>query len=91
MSCGCKSRSCTVTTRRASVDTSVKAVPSFGSGAEKAYDQRVKSCREKIKRVTDVLNKDEKEFKKDLKDWGYVGSLGYVEEQLDEILKFMKG
>jgi len=58
--------------------------------AEEYFNMRYKSIIEKIKELKILVNNLKGEFQNDKKNYGFSGSLGYVEDQLIEAVNFLK-
>lgn len=58
--------------------------------AQEKYNERQQSISELMKQMQELLKAHTKEQKQNPKNWGYAGELGYVEEQLQELVDFLK-
>ena len=59
--------------------------------SEDMYKVRKKQISKLLSDLNSLLTKKDKAFSKDSKNYGYAGDLAYVQEQLEEIVKFLKG
>lgn len=69
----------------------VKASERTAADAKKEYEDKAKAVKKLMDRLQKVLKKHESEFRKDEKDWGYVGDLGHVESELNDVVRFLRG
>jgi len=53
--------------------------------AEETYNKRRKKINDQISTLKSLLNKKDKQFKKDIKNWGFPGDFGRISNLLDEI------
>ena len=58
--------------------------------AKQAYEARMKQINERLATIRQELDRHQREFKNEERNWGYAGDLGYVEEQLHIIEAFLK-
>jgi len=59
--------------------------------ANMAYDQKMRKVRQLLREMDKQLYKHEARQGARMEDWGFVGDLGYVEEELKELLRFVGG
>lgn len=57
--------------------------------AKQAYEALEKKIKAGIKELNGYLKTQKVDFKKEPKNWGYVGNLGHAEELLDQINNFL--
>ena len=57
--------------------------------AEQSYNQRREVINNQLSTLKSLLNEKDKQFQKDIKNWGYVGDLGRISNLLDEIIEPM--
>lgn len=75
--------------RRGTFTTAAKGL--VAADAKTTYKEKAKSVRQLIGRLEKALQKHDKEFAGDEKDWGYVGDIGHVESGLKDIVEFLRG
>lgn len=54
--------------------------------AQDAFNLKFKEFEEKLDIVKLAVNNMKEDYQSNLRNWGYAGSMGYVNEQLDDIL-----
>lgn len=54
------------------------------------YNQLMIKIENDLILLYEKLKKHQKEFNKDSSNWGYVGDLEYVSNEIDEVVKFLK-
>lgn len=59
------------------------------AGAQEAFDKGFKEANDKLLQVRVALEDFKEKQKNDSRNWGYAGSIEYVNEQLDEILEHL--
>jgi hypothetical protein len=57
--------------------------------AKETYTKRQAEIKVLMKKLTAILAEDAKKFKNNDKNWGYVGSIGKVKDDLKEIIDFI--
>lgn len=57
--------------------------------AAEQFNERIKSTFEKLEVIKNQLQKFQIEQRSQPKNWGFSGSAGYVNEQLDNIIHFL--
>lgn len=62
---------------------------SLAEDAKTRYKKNQTEIAKKIKTLQDKLKKHAAQFEKDNKNWGYVGDVGYINEQLDALQGFI--
>ena len=55
--------------------------------AAQAYSRRSKEITDHIKRIQQALKKHAQKFKKEDRNWGYVGDLGHIADELKDLTK----
>ncbi len=61
------------------------------TAAGSLYQERVKEIADKIRTLTDLIDRHETKFKgTDMSDYGHAGDLGRISELLDEAIKFIR-
>jgi hypothetical protein len=58
------------------------------AGSKEAFDKGFVEATKKLKQIEIALENFKTKYQGDLRNWGYAGSLNFVNEQLDDILKF---
>jgi hypothetical protein len=58
--------------------------------SKNSYNQNKKEINQQIKMLKESLEKHSKNFKKDEKNWGFVGDLGMVKSKLSELDGFFQ-
>ncbi len=58
--------------------------------AKQTYQARMKEIDKRLAAIRKELDLHQREFKREEKDWGYPGDLGYVAQQLHIIEAFLK-
>ena len=58
--------------------------------AKQAYEARMKEIDKRLAAIRKELDRHQREFKREDKNWGYPGDLGYVAQQLHIIEAFFK-
>lgn len=59
--------------------------------ANMEYDQKTRRVRQLLRELDKQLYKHEARQGNRMEDWGFVGDLGHVEEELEELLRFIGG
>ena len=54
------------------------------------YNQLMEKIENDLILLYEKLKNHQKEFNKDSSNWGYVGDLEYVRNEIDEVVKFLK-
>ena len=57
--------------------------------AQESFNNRYAEFKQKITDINWSVNKMREEYRSDLRNWGYSGSMGYINEQLDNILEHL--
>ncbi len=57
--------------------------------AQESFDTNFIYAQSKLDMIKTELDEFKSEYQGDLRNWGYAGSLGHVNELLDEILDFL--
>lgn len=70
--------------------TTIVAKELISAEASKEYSDKVKEARKLMKNIDSIITKHSREQKKDPKDWGYVGDMGYIVELLNDASRFIK-
>jgi len=61
-----------------------------GAEAVREYADRVKEARLLLRRIDKGIGQHEREQKREPKNWGYVGDMGHVVEELNDVARFLK-
>lgn len=56
----------------------------------KRYNKHQEEIKSKIDLLTEKLKQHKTQFENNTSNWGFVGDIEYVSNNLDEILKFLK-
>ncbi len=59
------------------------------AGAQEAFDKGFKEANDKLLQIRVSLEDFKEKQKNDPRNWGYAGSMGYINEELDEILEHL--
>jgi len=59
------------------------------AGAQEAFDKGFKNANDKLLQIKVALKDFKEKYQKEPRNWGYAGSLGYINEQLDNILEHL--
>ena len=59
------------------------------AGAQEAFDKGFKEANDKLLQIRIALEDFKEKQKNEPRNWGYAGSMGYVNEQLDGILQHL--
>lgn len=57
--------------------------------AQESFNKRYEEFKQKITDINWSVNKFREEYRSDLRNWEYSGSMGYINEQLDNILQHL--
>jgi hypothetical protein len=57
--------------------------------SQKSFNEGYENANNKLERIKTALDDFQSEFENDPRNWGYSGSMGHVNELLDEILGFL--
>jgi hypothetical protein len=55
-------------------------------GAQEAFDKGFSEATDKLAQIEVALENFKEEYQGDLRNWGYAGSMNYINEQLNDIL-----
>lgn len=55
-------------------------------GAQEAFDKSFSEATDKLAQIEVALENFKEEYQNDLRNWGYAGSMDYINEQLNDIL-----
>lgn len=58
--------------------------------AQERFDQNYTNALNKLEEIKSTLEKFKDEYQLNVENWGFAGSLGYVNEQLDAVLEHME-
>jgi hypothetical protein len=58
--------------------------------AQDAFNLNFKEFEEKMDIVKLAVNNMKEDYQSNLRNWGYAGSMGYINEQLDNILQHLE-
>jgi hypothetical protein len=75
------------------VNTSAQRVAAryAAQSAEKEFDRKAKICFALLHELNNEIQETQRDFSKtEQTDWGYAGSLGHVQELLEEAIKFLR-
>jgi len=61
-----------------------------GGGLARDFADKARSVRQLLKRIEKGVQKEERGFKKEPTNWGYLGDLGHVESELKDIASFLQ-
>ena len=56
------------------------------AGAQEAFDKGFKEANDKLLQIRVALENFKEKYQNDPRNWGYAGSMGYVNDKLDEVL-----
>lgn len=56
------------------------------AGAQEAFEKGFTEASNKLMQIKVALEDFKEKYQKDSRNWGYAGSMGYINEQLDQIL-----
>lgn len=59
------------------------------AGAQDAFDKGFKNANDKLLQIRVALEDFKDKYQNDPRNWGFAGSIGYVNEQLDQILEHL--
>ena len=57
--------------------------------AKQQYDQTRNEINSMLQQINELLNEKDKIAEKDANNWGHTGDLGYIKEQLTDIVNFL--
>jgi uncharacterized coiled-coil DUF342 family protein len=58
--------------------------------AQNMFNMRFEEFKQKMDNINIAINNLKDEYQSNLRNWGYVGSMGYVNETLDNILEHLE-
>jgi hypothetical protein len=58
--------------------------------AQKLFNMRLEEFERNMDNVNSAVNNLKDKYQSNLKNWGYAGSLGYINEQLNNILQHIE-
>lgn len=67
-----------------------KVAEKFADDYEGMYKEKQRQIDDLLKQLERGLKKHDKKFQKGMKNYGYIGDLGHVVEQLQEVVDFLK-
>ena len=56
------------------------------SGAQEAFDKGFKEANDKLLQIRVALEDFKAKYQNEPRNWGFSGSMGYINEQLDQVL-----
>lgn len=59
------------------------------AGAQESFDKGFKNANDKLLQIRVALEDFKEKYKNDSRNWGYAGSMGYINEQLDGVLQHL--
>jgi hypothetical protein len=59
------------------------------AGAQEAFNKSFKNANDKLLQIRVALEDFKEKYQSEPRNWGYVGSMGYVNEKLDQILEHL--
>lgn len=62
-----------------------------GITADESFNMRVRNCRKLMSVINKQISNLKKEQKKEKRNWGYSGSMAYVQEKLESIYEAFEG
>ena len=66
-----------------------KDVIKEAAGAQEAFEKNFSNASDKLLQVKVALEDFKEKYNKDPRNWGYAGSMGYINNQLDQILEHL--
>ena len=57
------------------------------AGAQEAFDKGFKEANDKLLQIKVALEEFKEKYQDEPRNWGYAGSMGYINQQLDDILE----
>lgn len=58
--------------------------------AKKAYNTRKDNVQRMMSQLSEIVADHSRAFRNESSNWGYVGEIGYVEEQLQDLINFLQ-
>ena len=58
-------------------------------GAQEAFEKGFAKANDKLMQIKVALSDFKEKYEKDPRNWGYAGSMGYINDQLDQILEHL--
>lgn len=55
-------------------------------GAQEAFDKSFKEANDKLLQIKVALEDFKTKYQNDPRNWGYAGSMGYINDQLNQVL-----
>lgn len=59
------------------------------AGAQEAFEKGFTEASNKLMQIKVALEDFKEKYQNNPRDWGYVGSMGFINEQLDQILQHL--